>query len=51
MWIRDGELAFSVSEVTIAGNLKDMLMGLETIGSDLGIPRIHRRCPRCSYRR
>ena len=35
MWIRDGELAFSVSEVTIAGNLKDMLMGLETIGSDL----------------
>jgi PmbA protein len=35
IWIRDGELAFPVSEVTIAGNLKDMLMGLETIGSDL----------------
>jgi PmbA protein len=35
IWIRDGELAFPVSEVTIAGNLKDMLLGLETIGSDL----------------
>jgi PmbA protein len=35
IWIRDGELAFPVSEVTIAGNLKDMLMGLETVGSDL----------------
>ena len=35
LWIRNGELAFAVSEVTIAGNLKEMLMGLETIGSDL----------------
>src|SRR5204863_7765963 len=35
MWIRNGELAFAVSEVTIAGNLKDMLMGLEAIGWDL----------------
>jgi PmbA protein len=35
LWIRDGELAFPVSEVTIAGNLKDMLLGLEAVGSDL----------------
>jgi PmbA protein len=35
LWIRNGELAFAVSEVTIAGNLKDMLLGIETIGSDL----------------
>ncbi|HWB84266.1 MAG TPA: metallopeptidase TldD-related protein [Bryobacteraceae bacterium] len=35
LWIRNGELAFAVSEVTIAGNLKDMLMGLESVGSDL----------------
>jgi len=35
LWIRNGELAFAVSEVTIAGNLKDMLMGIEAIGSDL----------------
>jgi PmbA protein len=35
LWIRNGELAFAVSEVTIAGNLKDMLLGLEAAGSDL----------------
>ena len=35
LWIQNGELAFPVSEVTIAANLKDMLNGLEAIGSDL----------------
>ena len=35
LWIRNGELAFAVSEVTIAGNLNDMLMGIEAVGSDL----------------
>jgi PmbA protein len=35
LWIRNGELAFAVSEVTIAGNLKEMMMGIEAIGSDL----------------
>jgi PmbA protein len=35
LWIRDGELAFPVSEVTIAGNLINMLQDLEFIGSDL----------------
>jgi PmbA protein len=35
LWIRNGELAYAVSEVTIAGNLNDMLMGLEAIGTDL----------------
>jgi len=35
LWIRDGELAYAVSEVTIAGNLTDMLMGMEAVGSDL----------------
>ena len=35
LWIRNGELAFAVSEVTIAGNLREMLAGLEAIGSDL----------------
>jgi len=35
LWIRNGELAFAVSEVTIAGNLKDMLTGIEAVGSDL----------------
>jgi PmbA protein len=35
LWIRGGELAFAVSEVTIAGNLANMLRDLESIGSDL----------------
>jgi len=35
MWIRNGELAFPVSEVTIAGNLNNMLMDMDAIGSDL----------------
>jgi PmbA protein len=35
MWIENGELAYPVSEITIAGNLKQMLMDLEHIGSDL----------------
>ena len=33
LWIRNGELAFAVSEVTIAGNLSKMLQDLESIGS------------------
>jgi PmbA protein len=35
LWIRGGELAFPVSEVTIAGTLQEMLMGVAEIGSDL----------------
>jgi PmbA protein len=35
LWIENGELAYAVSEVTIAGTLQEMLMGIETLGSDL----------------
>jgi PmbA protein len=35
IWIRDGELAFPVSEVTIASTLQEMLNGIGEIGSDL----------------
>lgn len=35
MWIENGELAYPVEEITIAGNLKDMWMGIEAIGNDL----------------
>jgi PmbA protein len=35
LWIRDGELAFPVSEVTIASTMQDMLAGVAEIGSDL----------------
>ena len=34
-WIKDGELAFPVEEITIAGNLKDMWLNIEEIGNDL----------------
>lgn len=34
MWIRDGELAFPVQEVTIAGNMLDMMKNVEAIGND-----------------
>ncbi len=34
LWIRNGELAFAVSEVTIAGTLQQMLLGMEA-GADL----------------
>ena len=33
-WIENGEIAYPVSEVTVAGNLKDMLMRINTIGND-----------------
>ncbi len=35
LWIRNGELAFPVHEVTIAGNLNRMLEDIEMVGSDL----------------
>ncbi len=33
-WVENGEIAFPVHEITIAGNLKTMLQGIEAIGSD-----------------
>jgi len=35
MWIENGEFAYPVEEVTIAGNLTDMLNNIEMVGSDL----------------
>jgi len=35
IWIENGEFAYPVSEVTIAGNLGEMLGSMESIGSDL----------------
>ncbi len=35
VWIEKGELAYPVEEVTIAGNLGDMLRNVRMIGSDL----------------
>jgi PmbA protein len=35
LWIENGEFAFPVQEITIAGNVKDMLRNISAIGSDL----------------
>ncbi len=35
LWISGGELAYPVEEITVAGNLKDMLNSIAEIGSDL----------------
>ena len=34
-WIENGQLAFPVEEITIAGNLKRMFKDIESVGSDL----------------
>ena len=34
-WVENGEIAFPVQEITIAGNLKDMLRGIEAVGADV----------------
>jgi len=35
LWIVNGELAYPVEEITVAGNLKDMFFNVSEIGSDL----------------
>ena len=35
VWIENGELAYPVEEITIAGNLKDMYRNIAAIGNDL----------------
>jgi PmbA protein len=35
IWIENGQLAYAVHEITIAGNLKEMLRNITAIGNDL----------------
>jgi PmbA protein len=35
LWIENGELTYAVEEITVAGNLKEMLHNISEIGSDL----------------
>src|SRR5438270_2370988 len=35
LWIENGELAYPVEEITVAGNLKDMLNNISELGNDL----------------
>jgi PmbA protein len=37
MWVERGEVAYPVSEVTIAGNLRDMFLRIQAIGSDVDL--------------
>jgi PmbA protein len=34
-WVERGEIQYPVEEITIAGNLKSMFMGLQEVGSDI----------------
>ena len=36
-WVENGEIVFPVTEVTIAGNLRDMLRGIQAIGDDVDL--------------
>jgi PmbA protein len=33
-WVENGQIAYPVHEITIAGNMKDMLRGIEAVGAD-----------------
>lgn len=34
-WVENGEIAFPVQEITIAGNLRTMFQGIEAVGADV----------------
>lgn len=34
-WVEDGVIAYPVEEITVAGNLKDMFLGIQAIGRDV----------------
>jgi len=34
-WVENGEIAYPVEEITVAGNLKEMFQGIVSIGSDV----------------
>jgi PmbA protein len=33
-WVENGKIAYPVHEITIAGNMKDMLLGIQAVGAD-----------------
>jgi PmbA protein len=35
LWIEGGQISHPVEEITIAGNFRDMLMGIDAVGSEL----------------
>jgi PmbA protein len=43
LWIENGEIAYPVEEVTVAGNLKDIFRNIASVGNDVDV----RRSTRC----
>jgi len=41
-WVENGEIAYPVEEITVAGNLRDMFRGIASIGSDTVIRGAYR---------
>jgi len=37
-WVEDGKVQYPVQEITIAGNLRDMFLGLQAVGTDVEVP-------------
>lgn len=35
LWIQNGKIVYPVSEITVAANMRDILLGIEGVGSDL----------------
>ena len=42
-WVENGEIAYPVQEITVAGNLKDMFLGIAAAGSDV-VKRGSKQC-------
>ncbi len=42
-WVEDGKIQYPVEEITIAGNLKDMLASIKAVGNDIN-PNVATRC-------
>ena len=38
-WVENGKIQYPVSEITVAGNLKDMFMNLQLVGEDVDVRR------------
>ena len=34
-WVENGEIAYPVEEITVAGNLRDIFMGIRLVGNDV----------------
>jgi PmbA protein len=35
LWVENGEIAYPVDEITIAGNLREMFLGIQAVGNDV----------------